>query len=87
MIGKRILFFEIRQDPNSDRVKATIPHVGVIIDSIKVKGDTKYLVNADDRDKPFEIFPEDIEKVIVDNTVYRENPATGKLQALPDCRK
>jgi len=68
MIGKRILFFEVRQDPNTDRVLAQIPHTGTVLDKIRVKGETKYLVKADDRDKPFELYPEDIEAIIPDQT-------------------
>lgn len=66
MIGKRILFHEVRQNPNTDRVTAIIPHAGIIVDRIRKGGNTLYLVQADDREKPFEIFPEDIEKFISD---------------------
>jgi len=64
IIGKRILFFETRQDPNTDRVRARIPHTGIILDKIRSKGETKYLVQADDSEKPFEIYPEDVEKFL-----------------------
>jgi len=72
MIGKKILFHEIRQNPNTDRVEAVIPHAGTILDKIRVKGETMYLVQADDREKPFEILPEEIEKIIIEPPTQRQ---------------
>ena len=72
MIGKKILFWTCRQDPNTDRVISRTPHTGVIIDRIRSNGDTKYLVQPDDQDKPMDIYPEDIEKFIIEPPTQRQ---------------